>query len=342
MRILVIRFSAMGDVALTTPVISGMKTSHPDAEIVMLTRPAFKPFFVETDKLKLFLPDFKGRHKGFIGIIRIFIDLNRLGKFDYIIDLHNVVRSRILGLLFWFIGTTVAVVDKGRAEKRRLIKGLEKKPLKHSVERYLDTFKRAGFLVNIPDSPWIRPSENAFEKLSELFKNENVLNIGVAPFAKHPLKIWHEKYMEKLLQLIAKDRNVKFWFFGGKEDEAQLEVLAAKFEKSYCFAGKHSLDIELAAINKLDFMIAMDSSNMHMAALVSTKVISIWGATDPLAGFGAWNQPENYSIKISPEELTCRPCTVFGKGSCRRGDFACMKTLTPEIVYDRIIKLGLL
>jgi len=341
MRILVIRLSAMGDVALTTPAISGMKASYPDAEIVILTQSAFKSFFADTE---LFLPDLKGRHKGFLGIIRIFIDLRKTGKFDHVIDLHNVIRSRILGLLFRFTGATVTVIDKGRDEKRRLIKGLEKKQLKHSVERYLDTFKRAGFGVSMTDAPWIRPTENTFGQLSELFEfeNEKTINIGVAPFAKHPLKTWPIKYMEKLLELISNGRNVKFWLFGGKEDEAELETLATKLGNAYCFAGKHSLDVEIAVISKLDFMIAMDSSNMHLAALVSTKVISIWGATDPLAGFGAWCQPENYSIRISTDELTCRPCTIFGKGSCRRGDFACMETLAPKIVYDRIIKSGLL
>jgi len=339
MRILVIRLSAMGDVALTAPAISGMKALYPDAEIVILTQPLFKSFFTDTE---LFLPDLKGRHKGFLGIIRIFIELRKTGKFDHVIDLHNVIRSRILGLLFWFTGATVTVIDKGRDEKRRLIKGLEKKQLKHSVERYLETFERAGFGVSTTDSPWIRPSESAFAQLSELFENEKTINIGVAPFAKHPLKTWSIKYTEKLLELISNERNVKFWLFGGKEDEAELEVLAVKLGNAYCFAGKHTLDVELAAISKLDFMIAMDSSNMHLAALVSTKVISIWCATDPLAGFGAWRQPENYSIRISTEELTCRPCTVFGKGSCRRGDFACMEMLTPEIVYDRIIKSGFL
>ena len=338
MRILVIRLSRMGDVALTTPAIVGMKMLHPDAEIVVLTRPAFKSFFVD----KLFLPDFEGRHKGFIGIIRIFVDLRKIGKFDHVIDLHDVIRSKILGLFFWFTGATVTVVNKGRDEKRRLIKGLEKKQLMHSVERYLETFKKAGFPVKITDGPWIRPAKNAFEKLSELFENEKILHIGVAPFAKHPLKTWPEKYMEQLLELISKDRNVKFWLFGGKEDEEKLEVLSAKLGNACCFAGKHVLDVELVAISKLDFMIAMDSSNMHMAALVSTKVISIWGATDPLAGFRAWHQPENYSIMISKEELTCRPCTIYGKGACRRGDCACMEMLTPEIVYDRIVKLGLL
>jgi ADP-heptose:LPS heptosyltransferase len=83
----------------------------------------------------------------------------------------------------------------------------------------------------------------------------------------------------------------------------------------------------------------MDSSNMHMAALVGTKVISIWGGTDPLSGFGAWTQPPAYSISIPVDELTCRPCTTFGKGTCSRGDFACMNWLTPEIVYNKLNNL---
>ena len=342
MRILVIRSSAMGDVALTAPAISGMKVLNPDVEIVMLTRPLFRHFFTEDDKFKLFLPDFNGRHKGFAGIFRMFNDLRKTGTFDYVIDLHNVIRSRIIGVLFRLTGSTVTIIDKGREEKRRLIKGLDKRPLKHSVERYFETFNKAGFHAAVTAGPWIRPSESSFEKVSEIFENENVINIGVAPFAKHTLKTWPERYMEKLLQLISGGRDVKFWFFGGREDKEKLEALAAKIGNSYCFAGAHSLEVELAAISKLHFMIAMDSSNMHMAALVSTKVISIWGATDSMTGFGAWDQPGSYSIRIPVEELTCRPCTVFGKGVCRRGDFACMEMLTSEIVYNKIIELGLL
>jgi ADP-heptose:LPS heptosyltransferase len=81
---------------------------------------------------------------------------------------------------------------------------------------------------------------------------------------------------------------------------------------------------------------------MHMSALVGTKVISIWGSTDPLTGFGAWMQQENYSIRIPIEELTCRPCTIFGKGDCRRGDLACMNWLTPEIVFQKLENLNVL
>jgi ADP-heptose:LPS heptosyltransferase len=91
-------------------------------------------------------------------------------------------------------------------------------------------------------------------------------------------------------------------------------------------------------MSRLELMIAMDSSNMHMAALIGTKVISIWGGTDPLGGFAAWMQPDSFSIRIPVEELTCRPCTIYGKGETKN-DFACMKLLTPELVFNRIEKL---
>ena len=100
-----------------------------------------------------------------------------------------------------------------------------------------------------------------------------------------------------------------------------------------------NLSAELALISRLDLMISMDSSNMHMAALCGTKVISIWGGTDPMAGFGAWMQPDSYSIRIPVEELDCRPCTIYGKGKTRR-DFQCMKRLTPELVFKRMKTLG--
>jgi ADP-heptose:LPS heptosyltransferase len=100
-------------------------------------------------------------------------------------------------------------------------------------------------------------------------------------------------------------------------------------------SGKLSLEGELELMSRLDLMIAMDSSNMHMAALCGIKVISIWGGTDPMAGFGPWMQPDNYAIRIPVEELECRPCTIYGKGETRNG-FACMKRLTPEKVFERM------
>ncbi len=326
----------MGDVALIAPVIRELKNQYPDTTITLVTRSAFTSLFYSIDGLKIFTPDYQNRHKGLTGIINLFRDLRKLKKIDYVIDLHNVLRSKLLRWLFLLSGVPASVIGKGRTEKRRVLQGKNKVQLKHTVERYRDVLEKAGFPVLPETGPWIIPSEEAQKRVSGLMTETGLLHIGVAPYAKHDLKMWPEENMIRLLGLIAGRYKVRFWLFGGNEETAQLISFQNRVPESVLVAGTLSLDEELAMMSRLKFMIAMDSSNMHMAALTGTKTISIWGGTDPLTGFGAWQQPDNYSVRIPVEELTCRPCTVYGKGTCRRGDFACMKWLTPEMVLKTI------
>jgi len=342
MRILVIRTSAMGDVALATPVLSAVRKQYPEVELVMVTRSAFKPFFSSIEGLNLFFPDFKKRHKGFLGLISLFRDISKKGKIDYVIDLHDVVRSKMLRFLFRLSGVPASVIDKGRREKRAVIKREISIQLKHSVERYCDVFGKAGFPVTPAEGPWIIPTAASLLKVSSMTGPPDQINIGVAPYAKHKLKMWPEENMIQLLKLISEKQTANFWLFGGKEDSEKLKSFQLRIPGSFNLAGKLSLEEELALMSRLNFMIAMDSSNMHMAALVGTKVISIWGGTDPITGFGAWNQPLDYSMKIPFDKLDCHPCTIYGKGECRRGDLACMIWQTPEIVFEKIMKLNLI
>jgi ADP-heptose:LPS heptosyltransferase len=328
----------MGDVALTTPVLRGMREQYPEAELVLLTQSAFKPFFSTIAGLKFFFPDLRERHNGIIGLIRLYKDIRRQYDIDYVIDLHDVLRSKLLRLIFRLTGVPAVVIDKGRKAKRALVTGKNKSRLKHSVERYCDVFAKAGFPLIPTKDRSIVPSPEIILKEALLTEMKGVINIGVAPYAKHKLKMWPENNMIQLLGLISGAHKSRFWLFGGKEDSEKLINLQSQIPGSTSLAGKLSLDEELVFMSKLDMMISMDSSNMHMAALVGIKVISIWGGTDPLAGFSAWMQPDNFSIRIPVEDLTCRPCTIYGKGECKRGDFACMNWLTPEIVYKKIEK----
>lgn len=341
MKLLIIRTSAMGDVALLTPVIREVAAQYPGVEMVLVTRPAFTPFFYSVPGLSLFLTDFKKRHKGLSGIFRLWSDLKKGQKYDCVIDLHNVIRSKILRRLFNLSGVPFYSINKGRKEKRDLITGRNKEQLIHSVGRYSDVFSKAGFPVRTAEGPWIVATADGHKKAESLLKETELVHIGVAPYAKHDLKTWPEEYMVRLLGMIAAKNKVRFWLFGGKEETPQLIAMQNRIPECVLVAGTLSLDEELALISRLKFMISMDSSNMHLAAMVGTKVISIWGGTDPLAGFGAWQQPDDQAIRISVEELTCRPCTVYGKGKCKRGDFACMKWLTPEVVFERMAGLGL-
>lgn len=339
MKLLVIRTSAMGDVALTVPAIAGMRKQYPEAHIVLVTQKTYQPFFISIPGLDFFFTDFKGRHKGIYGLLNLYRDLRRTVNPDSIIDLHDVLRSKIIRTLFGFSGIPVHVIDKGRAEKTALITGLKKIFLKHSVQRYCDVFAQAGYQVEPERNVSIVPRQEDYALAATYLDGGAVLNIGVAPFAKHSLKMWPEDYMISLLRLISDHRKCRFFLFAGKEDAERVSFFEEKVPGIVSVSGKMNLSGELALISRLDLMISMDSSNMHMAALCGTKVISIWGGTDPMAGFGAWMQPDSYSIRIPVEELDCRPCTIYGKGSSRR-DFQCMKRLTPEYVFKRMMALG--
>ncbi|MFH0842503.1 MAG: glycosyltransferase family 9 protein [Bacteroidota bacterium] len=342
MHLLVIRTSAMGDVALTTPVITALSKKYPDISITLVTRSSFAPFFSSVKGLKLFLVDFTGRHKGLAGLFRLYADLVIQGRSDHIIDMHDVLRTKILRLIFRMSGKPVSVIDKGRLEKQELIRGRNKAKLKHTVERYCDVFAKAGFPVVPETGLTITPTSEAIGTVSDLLLFAGVTNIGVAPFARHPLKIWPEEYMLRLLSMISDEHKVRFWLFGGADEHERLNKMQASLPGSYVVSGRHNLSEELALMTRLNLMISMDSSNMHMAALCGIKVVSIWGGTDPLTGFGAWQQPEEFAIRIPVEDLTCRPCTIYGKGECRRGDFACMMWLTPEKIFERLIHLSVL
>jgi ADP-heptose:LPS heptosyltransferase len=342
MRILVIRLSAMGDVALATPVLRSMSDKYPDYEVILLTRKGFAPFFYSISGLTLFHPDLKERHRGLPGIIRLYKDIIANGRIDHVIDIHDVLRTKLLRSLFRMSGVPVSVIGKGRDEKAKVINGKDKKQLAHSVERYCKAFADAGFGITARMNRSVLVPAAADSKAGQVLNNAALLNIGVAPYAKHTLKMWPEENMKKLLNIISAKRPSKFWLFGGPDEKERLDAFSKSVPGSENIAGRFTLEQELAIIGRLDFMIAMDSSNMHMAALTGTKVISIWGGTDPLIGFGAWMQPEEFAIRTPVDELTCRPCTVFGKGKCKRGDLACMNWLTPEIVFEKISMLGVL
>jgi ADP-heptose:LPS heptosyltransferase len=330
----------MGDVALTVPVIAALRKQYLDLEIVIMTQKTFRPFFVSVPSLEFYFPEFTSRHKGLPGLVRLFLDLRKSVNPDIIIDLHDVLRSKVIGGLFKLTGTPVYRIDKGRREKKSLITGKKKVFLKHTVERYADVLRNAGYSIDPQKQRCIVPKHEELDAVEPLL-SPGILNIGVAPFAKHDLKMWPLEYMKELLLLISEHSKCRFFLFGGKEDSDKMEQFRVMFPGIVPVSGKPGLSHELALISRLDFMITMDSSNMHMAALCGTRVISIWGGTDPMAGFGPWMQPDSHSVRIPVEELDCRPCTIYGKGKTRNG-FDCMRRLKPEIVFNRMKSLGVL
>lgn len=337
-HILVIRFSAMGDVALLLPVLKNFSIAYPGVRITLLTRPFFHPFFQGIPNLNLPQIDLKGKHKSFFGLAKLFSKINREQKVDLVLDAHDVLRSWGLSISAFFKGVKIYKIDKGRRGKKAFIQHKSTKTLPHSIERYYDLFERTGFKI---------PHEKQFFDLNGITvpKNsiqKNFINIGIAPFAAHRTKEWGIEKVDSFMEIVRKKyKNVMFHLFGGGEHEKiALEKLSTKFENVHNIAGNYALTEELVLMKNMDAFIGMDSGNMHLAALVGTQVFSIWGGTHPSMGFAPLYQPDENILQISRDKLPCRPCSVYGKENCSLQDtpFACMEQITSQMLVDLLEK----
>ena len=156
-HILVIRLSAMGDVAMTIPVLRAFTQQYPNVKITVLTRGFFNPFFRDLPNVTVFSPDLKGKHKGIFGLLKLSRALAKL-NIDAVADLHNVLRTNILK--FFFFGINVVQIDKGREDKKALINGKNFVQLTTTHQRYVEVFKQLGFPLNL--------SKPSFPKRKEL------------------------------------------------------------------------------------------------------------------------------------------------------------------------------
>ena len=346
-KILVFRLSAMGDVALTVPVIRNVIESNSDLHITLVTRPFFAPFFFGIPRLKLIFPDLDGKHKGLKGLYRLFLKLKKMGPFEEVIDLHSVLRTNIVTFLFRITGTPVYSIDKGRNEKNRLIRTKKIKVLEHSIQRYADTFIRGGIDARIGKSPYIDYSTEAFQSARSFLlgkiPEKGYLKIGLSPFANTAPKIWGLENFKELITLINQNHKAVFFLFGGGEKEIRLLKQFEEYSDNiHLVAGNFTLSEEIAMIRMLDLMIAMDSSNMHLASLSGVRTISVWGGTHPAFGFSAIGQPDEYHIQPPEGILSCRPCSVFGGKPCIYPTTRCMELIKAADVYEKLLQLNVL
>lgn len=337
MKLLVIRFSALGDVAMTVPVIDSLARQYPALEITVLTKPSLSVFFKQMPKNVSFRGVDVKQYKGINGIYRLYKELKCEG-FDAVADLHDVLRSKLLRGFFRLGGAKVKYIDKGRKAKRRLTATSHKvfKQLPSSFERYQQVFEALGFPIT-PSFTSILTEQKGDEHAFCSVHPPKLIGekwIGVAPFAAHRGKILPEETTCELIDLLSQDAsNHVFLFGGGKTEKEKLDKWADGCSNVFSLAGRLTMEGELALISHLDAMVSMDSANMHLASLVSTPVVSVWGATHPYAGFMGWNQQASNAVQV---ELPCRPCSVFGNKPCHRNDYACLTGIKATDILTKI------
>lgn len=325
--------SAMGDVAMTVPVVAAVRRAYPEMRITVVTRPFFRPFFADVEGVEFADVDLKGRHKGVDGI-RLLADELAAEGVDAVADLHGVLRSHLLRSFMALKGCTTARIRKGRIEKRQLTrKGAARSgQLRTSIERYTEVMHRLGLEPDRVDR-W-QPSERNIPEAIRLHAPKGGVWIGVSPFAMHRGKAYPLELMERAVEIMASQVERVFVFGGGEQEKQAAQRMESLAGNVHSVVGVMSLSDEIDLMANLDVMVAMDSSAMHMSSLVGTPVVSIWGATHPYAGFYGFGQSPDGALQV---DMECRPCSVFGNKPCKWGDYRCMTSISPEMVARKAL-----
>ena len=332
-HLLVIRLSAMGDVAMVVPVLRAFTQQYPTIKITVLTRAFFKPFFSDLNNVSVFYAEVNGKHKGIFGLYKLSKELKNLG-IDAIADLHNVLRTNILK--FFFLGKPFIQLDKGRAEKKALVSGSIFQQLKTTQQRYADVFEKLGYKIDLKKPHFPKPRRLS-ESILNSVKTDALKCIGIAPFAAHESKMYPLDLMEQVIKTLSKDYKIVL-FGGGKKETDILNAFETRFENVINVAGKLTFDEELDVISNLEIMLSMDSGNAHIAAMLGVKVVTIWGVTHPFAGFAPFNQPAEYALLSNRNTFPKIPTSIYGNKYPENYKEA-SRSISPEIIIEKIKSL---
>jgi ADP-heptose:LPS heptosyltransferase len=337
-NILVIRLSAIGDVVMTIPVIYSAARANPGDRFTVLTQVFLMPVFINRPaNVDVIGINTKGSEKSLRGLLR-FAHAYAKYDFDIVLDLHHVLRTMVIRTLFRLRGKKVFVIDKAWKERAHLTRRRRKemRPLRPVVERYADVFRASG--LNYIDSFDLLFDERhpaSIAAVESLTGKKEGRWVGIAPFAKHPGKIYPVEKMEQVVAALSQRKDITLFLFGGKgKEEEVLEQWASRYPGVKNVAGKYALDHEMSLITHLDLLVSMDSANMHLASLAGTRVLSVWGATHPYTGFYGYHQRPEDVIQV--DDLSCRPCSIYGNKPCFRGDWACLRRLAPSLIIRKV------
>ncbi|MBS1681055.1 MAG: glycosyltransferase family 9 protein [Bacteroidetes bacterium] len=314
MKILIIRFSSIGDIVLTTPVIRCLKTQT-DAEVHYVTKNQYETILKNNPYIdKLFLL------KENLDVL--IADLKK-EKYDVVIDLHNNLRTRIVK---WKLGVKSYRFNKLNIEKWLMVNfKINKLPDVHIVDRYMATVQSLGVKLDALGLDYFIPEND--EVPWEWFPETHHKGfVAYAIGAQHETKKLPVGRMIELCEKI----NRPMVLLGGKEDFENGEAVRNAFENQskneiiFNACGKFNLNQSASILKKSDLVFSHDTGLMHIAAALKKEVYSIWGNTIP--AFGMYPFRTTYH-SLENTNLDCRPCSKIGYHKCPKGHFKCMNEL---------------
>ncbi len=318
MKILLIRFSSIGDIVLTSPIIRCLKQQLANSEVHYLTKAMYQEMLTANPYLSK------------VWAIKNNVDelLNTLKeeKYDLIIDLHDNIRSHQITAQ---LNVKTYTYNKQRFKRFMLLKFKIDLLQSHVVDRYFSAVKQLNILNDgkgldyfIPEGEEITPAKMPFTHIA----GYGVIVIGAKHFTK---QIPKDK-----LEILCKGISIPIILLGGNEDAylgKQLESID-NF-KIFNACGKYTINQSASVIKRAKWVITPDTGMMHIAAAFNKRIISVWGGTDKRLGFTPYNNNAN-SVIFENTNLTCRPCHKHGLAACPKGHFKCMSELDMQKIIS--------
>ncbi|MCK3683801.1 glycosyltransferase family 9 protein [Maribellus sp. YY47] len=315
-KFLVIRFSSLGDIVLTSPVVRGLKQQVDDSEIHFVTKEKNAGLVTSNpyiDKVHLL-----GEN-----INDLISDLER-ENFDYIIDLHQNFRSNRIKRTLKVPSFTV---DKLNFQKWLMVKfKINRLPHQHIVERYLATTSVFDVKDDGEGLDFFIPAEEAFnpKELPEMFRSGYVAFVIAGTFATKKLPV------AKIVE-ICRNTSYPVILLGGKpEMEAGEQVLAQSKGNVLNYAGKITLNQSASLVREANLVLSNDTGLMHIAAAFKKKILSFWGNTISEFGMVPY-RTNNASLQLEVKDLKCRPCSKLGYQRCPKKHFKCMNDIDTSL-----------
>ena len=328
MTYLIIRLATLGNVAMTVPVVASLSRRYPDSKFIVASKKKLGAMFTALPNVEFCEVD---NHLGWKGVIALWKRWR--DEVDAVIDLQDVLRTRVFDLLMRLSGKHITRVHYGRIRKHLItVWGIGKKPLPTEFERYKDACARAGLVTDDAFTSLAVKAE-ATKSIKAKYGEKEGRWIGLAPFAKSRSNMLPYRVTKDIIEQLTLNENTRMFLFGAGEVESEmLRQWASVFPRTESVAGCLKLDEELELMRMLDVMICMDSANQHLSSLVGLRAISIWCATHPMIGFAGWKQrPEDI---VQRHDLQCRPCTCHGTNHCRYGNYACRQIEAETIIQQ--------
>lgn len=322
MKFLIIRFSSIGDIVLTTPVIRCLRKKYPDAEIHYLTKAAFEPILHANpyiNKIHILKDD-----------INPVIEELKGEEFDYIIDLHHNVRT--LRIKKALKKVKAFSFNKLNVQKWLLVntKVINMMPDKHIVDRYMDTVKSLGVTNDGKGLDYFVPVDDRIDMANDIPLSHSHGYIGIVIGAAFNTK---KLPVEKLKELCSKIDH-PIILLGGKEDhDVARELVKVDEVKIYNACGKFNINESADLVKNAKLIITHDTGLMHIAAAFKKNIVSVWGNTVP--SFGMYPYQTTYEA-IEVNKLWCRPCSKLGYAKCPLGHFKCMNDISTDGIVSKI------